>query len=220
MVTVIRAVVFDFDGLVIDTEGPVYQGWVEVYAEYGQHLPVDFWSTIIGRGQTYFDAIADLERRVGRPLDREAVQARWRRRARELVAGLQTRPGVREWHAEALARGVKLGVASSSSRTWVTGHLERLGLDGWHCVRCRDDVERAKPAPDVYLAALSCLGVAATEAVALEDSATGVEAAKAAGLHCVAVPGPMTSNHDFSRADLLLASLADSSLERVAATLI
>jgi HAD superfamily hydrolase (TIGR01509 family) len=214
---VLRAVVFDFDGLIIDTEGPVYQGWAEIYQEYGQHLPAGFWSTIIGRGANYFDPIAELERRLGRPLDGDAIRARRRVRERELVAALPILPGVREWRAEARALGVRLGVASSSGRTWVTGHLGRLGLDDWDCIRCREDVERAKPAPDVYLAALACLGVGAGEAIAIEDSGTGVEAAKAAGLYCVVVPNPMTAGHDFGRADLVLGSLAERSLSEVAA---
>jgi len=99
----------------------------------------------------------------------------------------------------------------------VVGHLERLGLDGWACVRCGDDVARAKPAPDVYLAVLECLGVAAHEAIAVEDSGAGVRAAREAGLYCVAVPSSLTAGHDFGPADLVLGSLAEVSFGEVAA---
>jgi beta-phosphoglucomutase-like phosphatase (HAD superfamily) len=99
----------------------------------------------------------------------------------------------------------------------VAGHLDRLGLDGWACVRCRDDVEQPKPAPDLYLAATRCLGVAPAEAIAIEDSQSGVEAARAAGLHCVAVPSALTAGHDLSAADLVLDSLADATFSDVAA---
>jgi HAD superfamily hydrolase (TIGR01509 family) len=213
---VIRALVFDFDGLILDTEGPVFTAWSETYERHGQRLSAEFWTSIIGYGLDHFDPMADLERRVGRPLDRDAVQVTRRRRQAELTLALEILPGVREWRQEAADLGVRLGVASSSGRSWVTGHLERLGLDGWGCVRCGDDVERTKPAPDLYLAVLECLGVPPDEAVAVEDSGVGVEAAKAAGLFCVAVPSSLTAGHDFSRADLVLRSLAEAPFTEVA----
>jgi HAD superfamily hydrolase (TIGR01509 family) len=215
----LRGLVFDFDGLIIDTEVPVYRAWAEVYERHGEQLSAEFWATIIGQGDDLFDPMADLERRVGRPLDRDAVQSGRRARQAELTVALEVLPGVREWRREAAVLGVRMGVASSSSRRWVAGHLERLGLDGWDCVRCSDDVARTKPAPDLYLAALECLEVAPHEAVAVEDSGAGVEAAKAAGMHCVAVPSGLTSSHDFSRADVVLGSLAEVPFREVAAML-
>jgi beta-phosphoglucomutase-like phosphatase (HAD superfamily) len=162
---VVRALVFDFDGLILDTEVPVYQAWSEVYERHGLRLDREFWASLVGRGHDHpYDPFADLERLVGRSLDREALQAARRRRQLELTLGLDVLPGVREWRREAAALGVRLGVASSSGRAWVEGHLARLGLDGWDCVRCGDDVERTKPAPDLYLAALDCLAVAPGEA--------------------------------------------------------
>jgi HAD superfamily hydrolase (TIGR01509 family) len=215
----IRALVFDFDGLIIDTEVPVYRAWAEVYERHGELLPVESWATIIGYGLDVFDPLANLEARLGRTVEREAVQSARRLRQQELTQALQILPGVREWRQEAVELGVRLGVASSSSRAWVTGHLERLGLDGWGCVRCRDDVARTKPAPDLYLAVVECLGVAPAEALAVEDSGVGVRAAKAAGLHCVAVPSALTGSHDFSAADLVLGSLAEARFTDVASRL-
>lgn len=212
-----RALVFDFDGLIIDTEVPVYRAWAEVYERHGQRLSPEFWATIIGYGDDRFDPMGELERLLGRPLDREALQTTRRARQLEMTIALEILPGVREWRRDAAAMGVRLGVASSSSRGWVTGHLERLGLDGWDCVRCAGDVERTKPAPDLYLAVLDCLGVAPADAVAVEDSSVGVQAAKAAGLYCVAVPSSLTGGHDFSRADLVLRSLAEVPFAEVAA---
>jgi beta-phosphoglucomutase-like phosphatase (HAD superfamily) len=212
---VVRAVVFDFDGLIVDTETPIYTAWSEVYRDHGQELTVAGWATCIGHGPGFFDPILDLEGRLGRALDRDTLQAGRRRRELELVAETTTQPGVREWHREALARGMKLGVASSSSLEWVAGHLERIGLDGWACIRCGDQVARRKPAPDVYLAVVECLGVAPDEALAVEDSGPGTQAARAAGMRCVAVPSAMTASHDFSAADLCVPSLADVSLGEV-----
>jgi len=213
---VIRALVFDFDGLIIDTEVPVFTAWSETYERHGQRLSAEFWASIIGYGGDRFDPMADLERRVGRPIDRDAVQVERRQRQAELTLALEILPGVREWRQEAAELGVRLGVASSSGRSWVTGHLERLGLGGWECVRCGDDVERTKPAPDLYLAVLEGLGVPPGEAIAVEDSGVGVEAAKVAGLFCVAVPSALTAGHDFSRADVVLRSLAEAPFSQVA----
>jgi HAD superfamily hydrolase (TIGR01509 family) len=213
---VVRALVFDFDGLILDTEVPVFTAWSETYERHGLRLSAEFWASIIGYGLDHFDPMADLERRVGRPIDREAVQTARRERQMELTLGLEIMPGVREWRREAAERGVRLGVASSSGRNWVVGHLQRLGLDGWNCIRCGDDVRRTKPAPDLYLAAVDCLGVAPEEAIAVEDSGVGVQAAKAAGLYCVAVPSALTASHDFGRADLVLGSLTEARFTDVA----
>jgi len=128
--------------------------------------------------------------------------------------------GVRDYVADAKRMGLLLAVASSSSRAWVLGHLERLGLGAqWDAVRTRDDVARTKPAPDLYLSAVAALGVAPEEAVAFEDSANGIAAAKDAGLLCVAVPNALTAGMDLSRADLRLGSLAETPLERLLAVL-
>lgn len=207
-----RALVFDFDGLILETEGPDYQSWREVYQEHGRELPMSIWGDVIGRGHHHFDPYRALVAQLGHDLDRERVLGRRRARHLEMIAGLEILPGVRETVDQARQMGLALGVASSSSRSWVLGHLERLGLDGFSCVRCRDDVERTKPDPDLYLAVCECLGVRPEEAVALEDSANGIAAAKAAGLRCVAVPNLMTAGLDLTSADLRLHSLAEISL--------
>ena len=118
------------------------------------------------------------------------------------------RPGVRDYLDAARRLGLGLAVASSSSRRWVAGHLERLGLaDRFDVLRCAEDVTRVKPHPDLYVAALKALGAAPVAAIALEDSPNGVLAAKRAGLFCVAVPNPLTAKLDLTAADILLASL-------------
>jgi HAD superfamily hydrolase (TIGR01509 family) len=214
-----RALVFDFDGLILETERPEYQAWSEAYQAHGLELPLELWGDVIGRGPGYFDPLAHLEERLGRPLDRTAIAARQKERHGELIAALEILPGVMEYVRDARDLGMKLAVASSSSRRWVTGHLSRLHLDCFSCVLCRDDVERTKPAPDLYLAALDCLQVRAEEAIALEDSANGLAAARAAGLTCVAVPTEMTAGLDLSAAHVRLGSLADMPLARLLARL-
>jgi HAD superfamily hydrolase (TIGR01509 family) len=204
-----KAVVFDFDGLILDTEGPIYEAWREIYREHGLDFPPSQWMHEIGQA-SLFDPFEELERRLGRSLDRERLAAQRRVRVRELVEAQPLLPGVVEWRGEARGLGLKLGIASNSNREWVLGHLDRLGIgDGWDCVRCRDDVERPKPEPDIYIAVAECLGVRPGEAIAVEDSPHGLRAAKAAGLYCIAVPNPMTADLDFEGADLRLSSLAE-----------
>jgi HAD superfamily hydrolase (TIGR01509 family) len=213
---VIRALVFDFDGLILETETPSYDTWAAVYREHGHELPLDRWLDYIGREGGYFDAGDHLAALVGEGFDRDAVRLRRDSRKTELIDALDVMVGVREYVADAKRLGLRLAVASSSSRKWVRGHLERLGLHAeWDAVRTRDDVARTKPAPDLYLSAVAALGVAPQEAVAFEDSANGIAAAKDAGLLCVAVPNALTAAMDLSRADLRVGSLADTPLEEL-----
>jgi HAD superfamily hydrolase (TIGR01509 family) len=217
---VIRALVFDFDGLILETETPAYDTWAEIYKEHGQVLPLDRWFDYIGREGGFFDAADHLAALVGEGFDREAARARRDARKTDLIAALDVMAGVREYVVDAKRLGLRLAVASSSSRAWVLGHLERLRLHAeWDAVRTRDDVARTKPAPDLYLAAVQALAVAPREAVAFEDSRNGIAAAKDAGLLCVAVPNALTAGMDLSRADVKLRSLADTPLEELLALL-
>jgi HAD superfamily hydrolase (TIGR01509 family) len=219
---VIRAIVFDFDGLILDTEEPVYRSWLEVYEAHGEDLPFERWVQIVGSTTTGFHPQHHLEERLGRPLPKEVLDRRIGRRT-EMILAQRVLPGVVQRLDEAREFGLKVGVASSSTNEWVRGHLARLGiLDRFDCLRCRDDVEHAKPEPDLYIAVLDCLGVTAAEAIAVEDSPNGVAAAKRAGMRCVAIPNPITARLDLSHADLVLSSLAEVTvadlLERLTGT--
>jgi HAD superfamily hydrolase (TIGR01509 family) len=209
---VIRALIFDFDGLILDTEEPVYRSWLEVYEAHGEELPFERWVQIVGSTTAGFHPQHHLEERLGRSLPKEVLDRRVGRRT-ELVLAQNLLPGIVEHLDAAKAMGLKLGVASSSTGDWVRGHLARLGiLDRFDCLRCRDDVAKAKPEPDLYVAVLECLAVVAPEAIAVEDSPNGVMAAKRAGLRCVAIPNSITARLDLSQADVLLGSLADVTL--------
>ena len=207
-----RALIFDFDGLILDTEGPVYRSWLEVYEAHGEALPFERWVQIVGSTTAGFHPQHHLEERLGRPLSQEVLDGRIGRRT-EMILAEPLLPGIVQHVDAAKAIGLKVGVASSSTRDWVRGHLDRLGiLDRFDCIRCRDDVIHAKPEPDLYLAVLDGLEVSAAEALAIEDSPNGVIAAKRAGLRCVAIPNPITASLDLSQADLQLRSLADVTL--------
>jgi HAD superfamily hydrolase (TIGR01509 family) len=214
-----RLLVFDFDGLILDTEAPVYDAWQAIYAEHGQTLSFEKWAECIGTVDA-FDPCADLQALCGRPLDTIALEQRHRVDCDALIALQAVLPGVREYVEEARRLGLRLGVASSSSRAWVEGHLTRLRLrDAFDVVRCRDDVPVVKPDPALYLAVLQATGIPARDAIALEDSPNGVWAAKRAGLTCVAVPNPLTARLDLTHADLALGSLAELPLADLLRTL-
>lgn len=210
----IRALIFDFDGTLLDTESPDMLAWQAVFEEHQVSLSLDLWYQNVGRAPGTFDVYAHLEALIERPIVRDHVHGQYRARFRELLALEKLRDGVDHWLADAHDLGLDLAIASSSPRSWVTGHLDTFGLlDRFRVVRSRDDVTHAKPAPDLYLSALDGLGLRADEAIAVEDSPNGSVAAKAAGLYVIAVPNPVTRNLRFSHADLVLDSLADLSLE-------
>jgi HAD superfamily hydrolase (TIGR01509 family) len=204
----IQALIFDFDGLIFDTETTELQAWQELFAEHGCELSLEVWANCIGRPHGFFDPYAHLEQVSGRPVDREALRLRRRQRCRELNALQKAQAGAEAYLAEAKALGLALAIASSSTHDWVAGHLERLNLlHFFDILTCAEDTARHKPDPEPYLATLKALHVPATAAIAFEDSPNGITAAKAAGLFCVAVPNPVTQRLDLSHADLMLPSL-------------
>jgi HAD superfamily hydrolase (TIGR01509 family) len=211
-----RAIVFDLDGVVVDTESTDFAAWERAYRDHGQVLPRDAWVSAIGSDGSRFDPLLQLRELVGESLDEEAMQLARRAHRDSLIEDAFPLPGVVELIEQAERERVAVAVASSSEREWVEGHLTRTDLlHRFRLLRCKEDVARVKPDPALYLEAVSALGVAPGEAVAIEDSPNGVAAAAAAGLFCVAVPGPMTRGLDFSQAHLVVASLAETSLAEI-----
>lgn len=207
----IRALVLDFDGLILDTERPVYESWRWAFAQHGVALPEKEWSDVIGRADAW-DPLARLSGSIQAEVDHAVLQRR-RDLRDSLLAAESVLPGVVELLADAERLDLPVGIASSSPTDWVVGHLERLGLvERFECVACWRTGVEGKPAPDLYLEAVRSLGVEPHEAIAFEDSQNGVAAAKAAGLFCVAVPHGLTRSLDLSGADLVVDSLAEVSL--------
>jgi HAD superfamily hydrolase (TIGR01509 family) len=205
---VIKALVFDFDGLIVETEEPIFRAWQRIYREHGQELPLELWVTIIGTASGPFDPIQHLEERVGRLLDRKGFEDLERRYYEEATAMQRLMPGVAEYLRDAHRLRLGVGIASSSRRAWVIEHLKRFAIaDAFDAIVCREDVAHTKPHPQLYLEAVKRLMVMPEEALALEDSSNGIAAAKAAGLRCVAVPTVMTAGLDLSRADMRIPSL-------------
>lgn len=211
-----QALIFDFDGLILDTETTDYESWRRVYAEYGVELPRDAWVDTIGTDGKAFDPVERLCELTGRSLSEAEVRGRQRPLRDSLVRALEPLPGVEDWLVAARARGMRIAIASSSPRAWVEGHLAHIDLlQHFEALVTREQVARAKPHPDLYQRAVELFGLAPEAALALEDSPNGLAAARAAGLRSVAVPGPMTRHLDFDDADLVLDSLATQSLEQV-----
>jgi HAD superfamily hydrolase (TIGR01509 family) len=214
----IKALIFDFDGLIIDTEMSSYQTWQEIYEEYNCQLPFSTWAICIGGSPQLFDPCEYLEQQIGRPVLREEIRLRRRQRHIRIVEAQPVLPGVEDYILSAKRLDLKIGIASSSSHEWVDTHLTRLGLiDYFDSIRCSDDVKHTKPDPELYLAVLDALGVHGHQAIALEDSPNGVIAAQRAGIFCVAVPNPVTSQLSLDHADLNLSSLRDVSLDQLLA---
>ena len=212
----IKALIFDFDGLIIDSESPEFAAWQELFAEYGRELGLELWADLVGRPPTHFDLYGYFCKHIDPVLDVEKLRQDRRARVIALTTAQPVLPGVEQYLHGATALGLRIGLASSSTRDHVHGHLGRLKLlDYFHSIRCFEDTERHKPDPTPYLKVLEDLGVTADEAIALEDSPNGVAAAKAAGIFCVAVPNPITCRLPLEHADHRLTSLAEETLEKI-----
>ena len=210
----IRALIFDFDGLILDTESTEFQCWQELYAVHGCELSPDLYVDCIGRPNGYFDFYSHLQQLSGTSIDRGAVRAQRRARLTELNLLQPVLPGVAAYLRDARRLGLKVGLASSSSRAWVHGHLERLGLSEFFDVtKCVEDTAAHKPDPGPYLAVLDALNISPSEAVAFEDAPHGIASATAAGVLCIAVPNGMTKVLPLDQAGYHLSSLASMPLE-------
>lgn len=212
----LRAVLFDFDGTLWDSETAVFGVFRDLFAEHGHELTLRTWSAAIGTVGG-FDPYAELARSPAAELDVDEVRAGTEARIREAVRHVPLRPGVAAFLRQLDEAGVRRALVSSDRSEWLVENLERLGWpDGWAAMVSADgDAARAKPNPHLYLAALELLDVPANETFAVEDSPNGIRAAKAAGLPCVCVPNEATAGLDLSEADLLVPTFEGLAVEQV-----
>jgi HAD superfamily hydrolase (TIGR01509 family) len=210
----IRALIFDFDGLILDTETSLIDAYGDVHAAHG----VPFDRPLFTRSVGHADYAFDPWRAFGAAADRaplEAEKSAFRRTRNEASPIL---PGVVALLGAGRTAGLWIGLASNSGHEHVEGHLARLGLaDRFDFIACREDVAAPKPEPDLYRHVLAHFRIRGTEAIAFEDSHTGTLAARRAGVWVVAIPNDSTGHHDFANADLRLASLADCPLPALVA---
>lgn len=208
------AVVFDFDGLIVDTETAIYRAAAAAFAAHGHEVTVEQWSTIVGLGDSDGAWYTQLTTDLGIDLDRAAFDVEYDQQDRSWRNELPALPGVETLVQALVDAEVSLAIASGSSVEWLELHLDRLGLrDHFTVLAGVDRVERPKPAPDAYALACRELGADPARSVALEDSAHGIAAAKGAGLRVVAVPSAITRFTDLSAADLTVTSLEDVDLD-------
>ena len=202
-----RALIFDFDGLIVDSETPEYLCWKRVYEGQGQPLTAEEWVFCVG-GAGHVDFAAMLDERLGKKLAWDEIHPGRIAYHQELMKSQPVLPGVERLMKEGKARGWRIGVASNSSFGWVDGGIKRYGLASYvEAIRSRDRVDNPKPHRDHYTTVVQDLECEAGNSIAFEDSATGIAGAKAAGLYAVAVPNALTKLHDLSQADLILESL-------------
>ena len=213
----IKALIFDFDGLIMDTESPAVDGWKAIYAEYGQDFPLLAWiHAAVGVSDAKFDAAAYLAALTGQTLDLEALRSQALAYRLQVESTLPALPGVNDYIKTAHRLGLRLAMASSSGCARLEGYLHQLGLfDDFDVIVCREDVQHIKPAPDLFLKARALLELGTDELLVFEDSQNGILAANRAGLRVVAVPNPITAHDTHEGASLLLASLADLPLEEL-----
>jgi len=211
----VAALIFDFDGLIVDSETPGFQAWSEVYTTHGCSLPFDKYSACIGTIGG-FDLHAYLEEQSGRSLDRAALERACNTRWLQLMHAQPMLPGIAACVSSAKRRGLKLAIASSSTQKWVTRNLRKFELlDQFDAICTSDHVSAVKPDPALYLLALEKLGVKADQAIAFEDSPNGILAAKRAGIFCIAIPNPLTKDLPLELADRRLGSLEEFDLDDV-----
>lgn len=202
-----KGFVFDFDGLMLDTEMPRFTAWQEEFAKFGFQLTFRDWWKTIGTGPSAYDPAEHLFELTNGLADRAAMRSSAAARADELVASVLLLPGVEDFIKQASKTNMPLAVASSSDHDWVIGHLANHNLTQYfQSVFTAQDVKNVKPQPELYLLAIKELGLAVDSILAFEDSPNGIKAAKAAGLRCVAVPNRITREMDLSGADLIVES--------------
>jgi HAD superfamily hydrolase (TIGR01509 family) len=205
------AVIFDNDGLLLDTEEAWTRAERDLFERYGREFTIEHKRALLGNAQGA--AAAKLEVMLDQPgagarlwteLDALVME--------EALAGVPPRPGARELVDALVSRGTPVAIASNSTRPFVERVLEVSGLplDGVRAIVTVEDVEHPKPAPDIYLAACRALGAEPARSAALEDSPPGVRSAREAGLFVIAVP--YFDDHELDGASLIAPSLADPSV--------
>jgi HAD superfamily hydrolase (TIGR01509 family) len=205
---VIDAIVFDFDGVIIDTERVCFDAWQAVFSEYNQVLPLEEWVKNIGRAIKVADPHKMLEHLTGKSINQEQLLLHARKIEMAAANKLEPLPGVVKTLKTARDMNIACAVASSSGRKWVAGHLDRMGLEHYFkTLVCREDTSTHKPEPEPYLTAVGRLGALPEKSVAIEDAPMGILSATTAGLRCVAVGCSLTKHLDLSRATWRINSL-------------
>jgi beta-phosphoglucomutase len=209
-----RAVIFDMDGVLTDSEPLINEAAVTMFRELGMAVAPDDFTPFVGTGEDrYLGGVAEKHQVT---IDLPAAK----RRTYEIYLGLVTRrlrafPGACELVHRSKEAGLKVALASSADRIKIDANLRQIGLppEVWDAIVTGDDVENKKPAPDLFLLAADRLGVEPSQCVVIEDAPNGIEAARAAGMRCVGVaqtfPGDRLGSADLVRPTVRMVDLTD-----------
>lgn len=214
----IKGIVFDFDGLILDTESAWFEALGEVYADYDAVLPLETWTQCIGTNHDAFDPYLNLAEVANRAVDVEEAKRLALEHHTRIMQTRTLRPGVLDYLKSAQQLGLKIGIASSSHLAWIEQFIHRFNIaEYFSCIRTADNVEIVKPNPELYIQALTALDLRPEETIAFEDSPNGAKAAYTAGLNVVIVPNTMTEGLTFGPHMMRLNSMAEQSLQEVIA---
>ncbi|MEZ5412780.1 MAG: HAD family phosphatase [Opitutaceae bacterium] len=211
----LKAVIFDFDGTIIDTESTAFRAWQHIYSEHGQELKIEEYAQCIGTNHDVFNPQVTLSSRVAYELDWEEMTPRRRMLEREFLSRQKVAPGVRELIETVQSHGLRLAIGSSSPRMWIDRVMPLPDADRIFDAIITSDDAPPKPKPDIFLLALDRLGIGPSEAVVIEDSPNGALAAYRAGIFCITIPNDLTRLLRFEHGDLKVESLAEVTFEQI-----
>jgi HAD superfamily hydrolase (TIGR01509 family) len=212
----IKGIIFDFDGLICDTETPEVRAWEALFLENGLVFPFDLYQETIGAVHNDQTPFIFLEEMLHHKIDRAEYLKKFISFRNQLIDKEPLRPGILDYLQQAQYLKLKIGLASSSPLSWIDYHLKRLSIsDFFGCIKTFNDVSKRKPDPELFIKSIACMELAPGEIVAMEDSVNGVEAAKKAGIHVVVFPNEVTRIFKFDSADMVIDSLIDLPLNEV-----
>lgn len=212
----IKGIIFDFDGLIIDTESAWYEALVQEFDTYQVELPFEKWVQCVGASHEVFDPYQYFAEQCQVPYEIEEIKQRVHARHSDIMATRELREGVVDYMKTARRLGLKVGIASSSHLSWIQPYLQKFQIDQYiDSIRCADYVKQVKPDPEVYELALQSLELSPEETIAFEDSPNGAKAAFLAGTHVVTVPNRVTEHLEFGPHLFRLQSMGEMPLERV-----
>ncbi len=211
----LKAVIFDFDGTIIDTESTAFHAWQTIYREHGQELRIEDYAKCIGTNHDVFNPQTALDSLVAYEIDWSETTPRRRMLEQEFLSRQKIAPGVGGLVEAARGQGLRLAIGSSSPREWIDRIMPLPDADRVFDTIVTSDDAPPKPLPDIFLIALDRLGVGADETVVIEDSPNGALAAHRAGIFCITVPNVVTRLLRFEYGDLRVESLAEVTLAQI-----
>lgn len=216
----LKAVIFDFDGTILDTETPEYKIWTDIFQDYNQILPIEIWVKYIGTTWGSFDPGNYLQELCNFEVNVKQIKSFAREKYFQILDVSPLRPGIEELISILINASIPIALASSSPLYWIKQHLEHRGLlEKFSFISTADEVKVVKPAPDIYIDLLNKMKMLPTDVITFEDSPNGIKAAKNAGIFSIAVPNDLTMHSNLSEANMIISSIKDISLSELKALL-